>query len=57
MVLNGVVTKSTPSFGIRVKFAGMEAIEREALRQFLKFVESSTKGYEKQHGYLAQLKR
>lgn len=57
MVLNGVVTKSTPSFGIRVRFAPMEGAERESLRHFLKFVESTTKGYQKDHGYLAQLKR
>jgi hypothetical protein len=57
MVLTGVVTKSTPSFGIRIKFSEMEPNEREALRQFLKFVESTTKGYQAQHGYLAQLKR
>ena len=57
MVLNGVVTKSTPSFGIRIRFAPMEGTERESLRHFLKFVESTTKGYQKEHGYLAQLKR
>jgi len=57
MVLNGVVTKSSPSFGIRVKFSDMQAAARESLRQFLKFVESTTKGYERDNGYLAQLKR
>jgi PilZ domain len=57
MVLNGVVTKSTPSFGIRVRFAPIEGAERESLRHFLKFVESTTKGYQKDHGYLAQMKR
>ena len=57
MVLNGVVTKSTPSFGIRVRFAPMEGAERHSLRHFLKFVESTTKGYQKDHGYLAQMKR
>lgn len=57
MVLNGVVTKSTPSFGIRVKFSDLEPAERDTLREFLKFVESTTRGYEKQNGYLAQLKR
>jgi hypothetical protein len=57
IVLNGVVTKSTPTFGIRVKFSEMETNEKETLRQFLKFVESTTKGYDSQHGYLAQLKR
>jgi PilZ domain len=57
LVLNGVVTKSAPSFGIRVKFSDMEPTARESLREFLRFVESTTKGYERDHGYLAQLKR
>lgn len=57
VTLSGVVTKSNPSFGVRVKFAHMEPEERESLKKFLKFVESSTKGYEHEHGYLAQLKR
>jgi hypothetical protein len=57
MVLNGVVTKSTPSFGIRVRFAPIEGTERESLKHFLKFVESTTKGYQKDHGYLAQMKK
>jgi hypothetical protein len=57
IVLTGVVTKTAPAFGIRVKFGQMETNERESLREFLKFVENTTKGYEKQNGYLAQLKR
>ena len=57
IVLNGVVTKSNPSFGIRVKFDDMEPTQRESLREFLKFVESTTKGYSIEHGYLARLKR
>ena len=57
IVLNGVVTKSTPSFGIRVRFSDLEPAERDTLREFLKFVESTTRGYQKEHGYLAQLKR
>lgn len=57
LILNGVVTKSSPCFGVRVKFADLEPNEREVLRQFLKFVENTTKGYSSQHGYLAQLKR
>lgn len=57
IALNGVVTKSNPSFGVRVKFSDLESPERESLRQFLKFVESTTKGYSMEHGYLAQLKR
>jgi len=57
MVLTGVVTKTAPAFGIRVKFGQMVANERESLREFLKFVENTTKGYQKENGYLAQLKR
>ena len=56
MILNGVVTKSN-SFGLRIKFAEMGMAERERLREFLKFVENSTRGYQSRHGYLAQIKR
>jgi hypothetical protein len=57
MILTGIVTKSSPSFGVRIKFSELEPAERENLRHFLKFVESTTKGYNTEHGYLAQLKR
>lgn len=57
MILNGIVTKTSPSFGVRIKFGQMEVAERESLREFLKFVESTTKGYSSEHGYLAQMKR
>ena len=57
MILNGVVTRSTPSFGVRVKFADLEPNERASLRQFLKFVEGTTKGYRSEQAYLANLER
>jgi hypothetical protein len=57
IILNGVVTRSTPSFGIRIKFADLEPNARESLRQFLRFVEGTTKGYRSEHAYLANLKR
>ncbi len=57
LVLNGIVTRSNPNFGVRLKFDNMEASERETLRQFLKFVESISKSYQSQQGYLAQMKR
>jgi hypothetical protein len=57
MILTGTVTKSSPSFGVRIKFGQMEPSERESMREFLKFVESTNKGYSSLHGYLAQLKR
>jgi PilZ domain len=57
LILSGIVTRSNPNFGVRVKFENMEASERETLRQFLKFVEGISKSYQSQQGYLAQMKR
>jgi PilZ domain len=57
LILTGIVIKSSPSFGVRIKFSELEPTERENLRHFLRFVESTTKGYNNENGYLAQLKR
>lgn len=57
LIIDGVVDNADPSFGVRVKFGEMEPTERESLRQFLRYVEQETKGYHKEQGYLAQLKR
>jgi hypothetical protein len=57
LILNGIVTRSNPGFGVRLKFDSMEPSERETLREFLKFVENITKSYQSQQGYLAQMKR
>jgi len=51
------VTKSSPCFGIRIKYAELDPAERETLRHVLKFVESTTKSYDSEQGYLAKLKR
>lgn len=56
LIIDGIVTESS-SFGVRIKFSQLPNVERETLRQFLKFVENATKGYHYEHGYLAQLKR
>jgi hypothetical protein len=56
IVLTGRVTSKSSSSGIRVKFAELELPARETLKQLLKFVESTTKDYNTEHGYLAQLK-
>src|SRR5229473_2202968 len=42
VILTGIVTKSSPCFGIRIKYAELDPAERETLRHFLKFVESTT---------------
>lgn len=57
IVINGVVTENNPTFGVRLKYTNMDASDRDTLRFFLSFVEDTTKSYEKQNGYLAQLKR
>jgi len=56
LIVNGTVTQSN-SYGLRIRFGEMETAERERLREFLKFVENTTKGYHFEHGYLAQMKR
>lgn len=57
MILNGIVTRSSPCFGVRIRYSELGATERESLKEFLKFVETSTRGYNRQNGYLAQIKR
>ena len=57
MIINGVVTRSNPCFGVRIKFAQLEPAEKDTLREFLKFVETTTKTRTNEHSYLAQLKR
>jgi len=54
--LSGVVTRSGPSSGVRVRFAGMEAAERDNLRQFLKFVQDTTRASHSEDSYLQLLK-
>jgi hypothetical protein len=55
-VLNGIVIKSNPCFGVRVKFE-LEPAARESMKQFLKFVESSTKAQNSEHSYLSKLQK
>jgi hypothetical protein len=57
LIINGVVTRSNPCFGVRIKFAQLEAAEKDTLREFLKVVETTTKTLNSEHSYLAQLKR
>jgi PilZ domain len=57
MVLSGMVARSNPSFGIRIRFSDLEAPERETLRQFLQYVASTTKNYQRQDNYLTRMKR
>ena len=56
VILSGVVTRSAPSFGVRVKFSESELAEKEHLREFLKFVESTTRKAQSGHAYVAKLR-
>jgi hypothetical protein len=57
VILTGVVTRSAPSFGVRVKFSEAELMEKEHLREFLKFIESAARKGQSGNAYVAQLKQ
>jgi hypothetical protein len=54
--LSGVVTRSAPANGVRVRFDNMAPPERENLRQFLKFVHESTRNSHSEDSYIQMLK-
>ena len=54
--LNGVVTRSAPAAGVRIRFGGMEPAEKENLRQFLKYVQETTRASKSESSYLQLLK-
>jgi hypothetical protein len=56
LILNGIVIKSNPCFGVRVRF-DFSGVQKETLRQFLKFVETSTKAENSEHSYLQKLQK
>jgi hypothetical protein len=56
VILNGRATR-TASYGVRVQFSEEELAEKEHLREFLKFVEQSTRKAQSGNAYVAKLKR
>ena len=50
--LNGVVTRSAGTNGLRIRFDGMSPEERDNLRQFLKFVQETTRASQSESNYL-----
>jgi PilZ domain len=56
LALNGVVTRSAPAAGMRIRFAGMDPAEKENLRQFLKYVQETTRTAKSENSYLQLLK-
>ena len=55
-VLSGIVTRSAPTTGVRVRFVSLESAERENLRQFLKYVQETTRSLRSEASYLGLLK-
>lgn len=55
--LNGVVTGSAPAGGVRVRFAAMNPKEKQSLREFLKYVQETTRASKSENSYLELLKK
>jgi hypothetical protein len=56
LALNGVVSRSTPTKGVRIRFASMDTASKESLRQFLKYVQETTRAAKSESTYLNLLK-
>ncbi|MFZ0419452.1 MAG: PilZ domain-containing protein [Candidatus Sulfotelmatobacter sp.] len=56
LALNGVVTRSAPAAGVRIRFGAMDPAEKENLRQFLKYVQETTRACNSESRYLQLLK-
>ena len=56
VALNGVVTRGGNGGGVRVRFQGMDPAEKENLRQFLKYVQETTRTSKSEKSYLQLLK-
>jgi hypothetical protein len=56
LALTGVVTRSAPAGGVRVRFAGLDSAEKEHLRQFLKYVQETTRASKSENSYMQLLK-
>lgn len=54
--LSGIVTRSASTTGVRVRFAGLEPAERDNLRQFLKYVQDTSRVSRSENSYLQLLK-
>jgi len=56
VILSGVATHSMPSFLVRVRFSQAELSEKEHLREFLKFVETSARKAQSEQHYITRIK-
>ena len=56
IALNGVVTRNPQPGGVRVRFEGIGPAGKENLRQFLKYVQETTRAAKSERSYLQLLK-
>ena len=56
LALNGVVIRSAPAVGVRIRFSSLHPTEKENLRQFLKYVQDTTRAAKSEKSYLRLLK-
>jgi hypothetical protein len=54
--ISGIVTRSGPATGVRIRFDGMSSGGRDSLREFLKFVQDTTRASQSENNYLQLLK-
>jgi hypothetical protein len=57
VAVSGVVSRIAPTAGgVRVRFAGMDSTGKESLRQFLRYVQETTRAWNSEKSYLQLLK-
>jgi hypothetical protein len=56
VIISGIASPSSSAFGVRVKFSEEQLSENEHLREFLKFIENTTRKAHSGNAYIAQLK-
>ena len=56
LALNGIVSRSNPTQGVRIRFASMDPASKESLRQFLKYIQEATRASKREMTYLQLLK-
>ena len=56
VIMSGIASPSSSAFGVRVKFSEEQLSENEHLREFLKFIENTTRKAHSGNAYVAKLK-
>ena len=56
VIITGIASPSSSAFGVRVKFSEEQLSEHEHLREFLKFIENTTRKAHSGNSYIEQLK-